>query len=102
MSCPSMDSKIFCARPKIDIHFVPAQRFPFSMGLSFWTGIKHFLTCMPCPFTGPKMFCAGPKTFVSALKPNLSNRNHLLVWHKMCTKCILIFGRAQNILEPVE
>jgi hypothetical protein len=27
---------------------------------------------MPCPSTGSKMFCAGPKTFVSALKPNSS------------------------------
>ena len=54
---------------------------------------------MPCPFTGGKMFCAGPnfisqpqnliafsassKTFVPALKPILLNVNHLLVWHKM-------------------
>ena len=99
MSCPSMDSKIFCGCPKIDIHFVPAQRFPFSMGLSFWTGIKHFLTCMPCPFTGPKMFCVGrnflsqPKNltaFSASLKPFelaqktiLLNANHHFVWHKM-------------------
>jgi hypothetical protein len=54
---------------------------------------------MPCPFTGSKIFCAGPnvlshsknlilfsassKTFVPAQKPNLLNANHLLVWHKM-------------------
>ena len=54
---------------------------------------------MPCPFTGRKMFCAGPnvlsqpknltafsassKTFVPAQKTNLMNRNHHLVWHKM-------------------
>ena len=54
---------------------------------------------MPCPFTGPKMFCAGPnvlsqsknlaafsdssKTFVPAQKPILLNANHLIVWHKM-------------------
>ena len=54
---------------------------------------------MPCPFTGPKMFCAGPnflsqpknltafsassKTFVPAQKPILLNANHLFVWHKM-------------------
>jgi hypothetical protein len=54
---------------------------------------------MPCPFTGPKMFCAGPnflsqpknltafsassKTFVPAQKPILMNANHLFVWHKM-------------------
>ena len=61
---------------------------------------------MPCHFTGPKMFCAGPiflsqpkhltafsassKTFVPAQKPILLNANHLLVWHKMFvtgTKC---------------
>ena len=54
---------------------------------------------MPCPFTGPKMFCAGPnslsqpknliafsaslKTFVPAQKPILLIINHLLVWHKI-------------------
>ena len=54
---------------------------------------------MPCPFTGPKMFCASPnflsqpknltafsassKTFVPAQKPILQNANHLFVWHKM-------------------
>ena len=54
---------------------------------------------MPCPFTSPKMFCAGPKilsqpkkltafsasskTFVLAQKPILLNANHLFVWHKM-------------------
>ena len=54
---------------------------------------------MPCPSTGPKMFCAGPnflsqpknltafsassKTFVLAQKTILLNANHLFVWHKM-------------------
>ena len=53
---------------------------------------------MPCPFTGPKMFCAGPnylsqpknltafsgssKTFVLAQKPILLSTNYLFVWHK--------------------
>ena len=53
---------------------------------------------MPCPFTGPKMFCASPnflrkpksfaafsassKTFVSPQKPILLNANNLFVWHK--------------------
>ena len=42
---------------------------------------------MPCPFTGPKMFCAGPifltafsassKTFGPAQKQILLNANHL-------------------------
>ena len=59
----------------------------------------YCLTNMPCPFTGPKMFCAGPnflsqpknltafsassKTFVPEQKPILLNANHLFVWHKM-------------------
>ena len=50
---------------------------------------------MPCPFTGRKMFCAGPnflsqpknltafsatsKTFVMAQKPILLNANHFFV-----------------------
>ena len=54
---------------------------------------------MHCPFTGPKMFCAGPnflsqpknltafsassKTFVPAQKTILQNANHLFVLHKM-------------------
>ena len=66
---------------------------------------------MPCPFTGPKMFCAGPnflsqpqnltafsaslKTFVPVQKTILLNANHLFVWHKK-------FGPAQNILGPVK
>jgi hypothetical protein len=53
---------------------------------------------MPCPFTGPKMFCASPnvlsqpknltvfsassKTFVPAQTPILLDANHLFVWHK--------------------
>ena len=57
------------------------------------------LWLMPCPFTGLKMFCAGPnllsqpkkltafnapsKNFVLAQKPILLNANHLFVWHKM-------------------
>ena len=61
---------------------------------------------MPCPFTGPKMFCAGPnflsqpknltafsassKTFVPAQKPILLNANHFLFWHK-------IVGTTQKI-----
>ena len=54
---------------------------------------------MPCPFTSPKMVCAGPnffsqpknltasnassKTFVPAQKPFLLNANHLFVWRKI-------------------
>ena len=66
---------------------------------------------MPCPFTGPKMFCAGPnvlsqsknliafsassKTCVLAQKQHSLNANHHFVWHKT-------FGPAQNILGPVK
>ena len=71
---------------------------------------------MPCPFTGPKILCAGTnfwsqpknlnafsassKTFVLAQKTILLNANHqyvnkCLVWHKK-------FGPAKNILEPVK
>ena len=82
---------------------------------------------MPCPFTGPKIFCTGPnflsqpknltafsassKTFVSAQKPILLNANHLFVWHKMfvtatiCNEFLVWhkkFGPAQNILGPVK
>ena len=51
---------------------------------------------MPCPFTGPKMFCAGPnflrqpknltafsapsKTFVPAQRTILMNANHLFTF----------------------
>ena len=76
---------------------------------------------MPCPFTGPKMFCPSPnllsqpknltafsassKTFVPAQKPILLNANHLFVRHKMfvtATICKYIFGLAQKILGPVK
>ena len=59
---------------------------------------KHKVSLMPCPFTGPKMFCAGPnllsqskiltafsassKTFVLAQKSILLNANHLFVRQK--------------------
>jgi hypothetical protein len=70
---------------------------------------------MPCPFTGPKMFCAGPNflcqpknlsafsaasnNFVPAGKTSLLNANHLFVWHKMnVCDChnMYIFGLAQK------
>ena len=82
---------------------------------------------MPRPFTGPKMFCAGPnvlsqskdliafsassKTFVPPQKPILLNANHLLVWHKMFVTGTNVnkflvrhkkFGPAQNILGPLK
>ena len=63
------------------------------------TPLVNFFNLMPCPFTGPIMFCAGPnclgqpktltafsassKTFVPAQKPILLNANHIFVWHKM-------------------
>jgi hypothetical protein len=56
------------------------------------SSIRDFRVLMPCPFTGPKMFCAGPnilsqpktltaisassKTFVLAQKAILLNSNH--------------------------
>ena len=71
---------------------------------------------MPCPFTGPKIFCAGPnvlskpkhltafsdssKTFVPANKTILLNANHYFVWHKMFVTGTIrkqIFGPTQNI-----
>ena len=73
----------------------------------FWQCLPlSWTTLIPCPFTGPKTFSAGPnffcqpknltafsvssKTFVPAQKPILLNANHLFVWHKMfvtATKC---------------
>ena len=77
---------------------------------------KKDMKLMPCPFTGPKMFCAGPnvlsqpknltafsassKTFVPVQKTILLNANHLFVWHKMfvtSSVCKQIFGLAQKI-----
>ena len=74
---------------------------------------------MPCPFTGPKMFCAVPiflsqyqnftafsassKTFVTAQKPILLNANHLFVWHKMnvcdCHNMYINFWSGTKILN---
>ena len=71
----------------------------FSNFVAFSEYLKFMSTLMPCPFTGPNMFCASPnflsqpknltafsassKTFVLAQKPILLNTNHLFVWHKM-------------------
>ena len=70
---------------------------------------------MPCPFTGHKMFCAGPNilcqtknkivfsatpNIVLALKLNLLDANHLLFWDQnFGTGAIfkLVFGMAQKI-----
>ena len=81
---------------------------------------------MPCPFTGRKMFFAGPnflsqpknltafsassKTFVPAQKTILLKASYLFVWHKMFvtgTICKFLvrdkkIGPAQNILGPVK
>ena len=81
-----------------------------------FNGYSALSSLMPCPFTGPKMFCAGPnflsqpknftafsassKTFVPVQKPVLLHAIHLFVWHKMFvtgTKCSQIFGLAQKI-----
>ena len=67
---------------------------------------------MPCPFTGPKMFCAGPnflsqpknltafsastKTFVLVQKTTLLNANHLFIWHKKFAQNILGPGKGQG------
>ena len=94
--------QIFCAMPKICLH----------LKLNYFKK-QHFfvITFMPCPFTGPKMFCASPnflsqpknltafsassKPFEPAQKSILLNANHLFVWRKK-------FGPAQNILGPVK
>ena len=95
------------------------QPYCHTMGLNpFWSQIRICIQfiLMPCPFTSPKMFCAGPnclsqpkkltafsassKTFVPAQKSILLNANHLFVWHKMfvtATICKQIFGPAQKI-----
>ena len=88
----------------------------------------ELLQDMPCPFTGPRMFCAGPnslsqpktliafsaspKTFAPAQKPILLNANHLFVWHKMFVTATIYLNRfltwhqkigpAKNILGPVK
>ena len=80
------------------------------------TTLELCFKLLPCPYTGPKMFCAGPnflsqpkyltafsatsKTFVPAQKPILLNANHLFVWHKMFVTDTIskkIFGFAQKV-----
>ena len=77
---------------------------------------NYLSSLMPCPFTGPKMFCDSPnflsqhknltafiassKTFVPAQKPILLNSKHLFVWQKIfvtATICKKIFGLGQQI-----
>ena len=83
--------------------------------VKIWT-VKVCNQFMPCPFTGPKMFCAGPnflsqpknlttfsassKTFEPPQKPILLNVNQLFVWHKMfvtAKMCKYFLGLAQKI-----
>ena len=73
-----------------------------TLSQNMWPFQVTLLNCycfMPCPFTSPKMFCAGPnflsqrknltafsassKTFEQAQKTILLNANQLFVWHKM-------------------
>jgi hypothetical protein len=101
--------QIFCARPKLEKtycaghkHFVPHQESKFN----FCASKKVFEEAlMPCPFTGPKMFWAGPnflcqtknlftylwqsQTFCARQKVDLHSVN-------------LVFVPAQNILGPVK
>jgi hypothetical protein len=84
---------------------------PFTLPASTLPKQYFESSLMPCPFTGPKMFCAGPnflsqhknlnafsassKTFVPAQKPILLNENHFFVWQKMFvtgTMCKKILG----------
>ena len=78
--------------------------------------MKKIGSLMPCPFTGPKMFCAGPiflcqtkifftycgshKNFVPDKKMICIQKNCFLCRHKSFwrgTKCSQIFGLAQKI-----
>ena len=84
------------------------------------SNFRHKLTNLPCPSTGPQMFCAGPnilgqtknwilgpsKKFCTGTKTEFTLWkssfglvqkvvNQFLVWHK-------IFGPAQNVLGHVK
>ena len=83
--------------------------------------VKPHCLLMPCPFTGPKMFCAGPKLrlhFVS-LQKLLCRHKKQFYWMQIIflsgTKCLWLpqyvskflvwhkkFGPAQNILGSVK
>ena len=86
----------------------------------------RFWSLLPCPFTGPKMFCASPNFFVSykinlhtycaGPKPKLKDDLHIvnsvlvpsqkyLEWHWMQFQFWSgqnFFWLAQNVLGPVE
>ena len=85
----------------------------FLSGVTTLVNLEALERLIPCPSTGPKMFCAGPnflsqsktliafsassKTFVPVQK---LNGNYLLVWHKMFgngLNCISIYDPAQKI-----
>jgi hypothetical protein len=90
-------TKILCQKKRL---------FAFSR-IGFCAGTKFFEEAlMPCPFTGHKMFSAGPnflsqpkkltafsassKTFVPAQKPILLNAKHHFVWHKMFVTATIV------------
>ena len=51
-------SLTFCATPKDDFHSV---NWFLCRHKNFWGGTQCNWILVPCPFTGPKMFCAEPK-----------------------------------------
>ena len=81
------------------MEFYPLKQGNFLRDIVNCSGVTRYVRLMPCPFTGPKMFCVDPnllsqpqnltvfsassKTFVPAQKPILLNANHLFVWYKI-------------------
>ena len=68
----------------------------FLSGVTTLVNLKELERLIPCPSTGPKMFCAGrnflsqPKTLVefrasskTFVRVQKLNGNYLLIWHKM-------------------
>ena len=117
------------------IHLIKCQQMLWSNGNLdsfnwkewFRTGTVLNITLMPYPFTGPKMFCAGPNflsqpkhltAFSASSKTFVPAQKHFY-WMQIIflsgTKCLWLtqyvnkfllwhkkFGPAQNILGPVK
>ena len=119
----------FLSLIKLTVHFTFMK---FLWSILRLCHYKNWKKCMswiliPCPFTGRKMFCAGPSFWVSPkIWLHLVPLQKLLCWHKnqfywmqiiflSGTKCLWLpqyvnrflvwhkkFGPAQNILGPVK
>ena len=128
-----MQEVYWCTLKSLGLSGFYKAKIDYSFCLNYWLvnrGNKIMTKkrwLMPCPITGPKMFCAGPifsaspKIWLHLVPIQKLLRRHKKQFYWMqiidlsCTKCLWLlqyvdkllvwhkrFGPAQNILGPVK